>query len=97
MSELLLMVLTHKVADESAYRSGLPAWFDYIAGNHPHVLHHKVYLDEATGGIVNLQVHPGPESMRRCCSCSWPGLMSELGSLSSTVITSTSLADRRRS
>ena len=41
-----------KLADESAYRSGLTAWFDYIASNHPHVLHHKVYVDEATGGIV---------------------------------------------
>ena len=65
MSEPLLMVHTYKLADESAYRSGLTAWFDYIAGNHPHVLHHKVYLDEATGGIVNLQVHPGPESMEK--------------------------------
>jgi hypothetical protein len=37
MSEPLLMVHTYKVADESAYRSRLPAWFDYIAGNHPHV------------------------------------------------------------
>jgi hypothetical protein len=27
--------------------------------------YHKVYLDEATGGIVNLQVHPGPESMEK--------------------------------
>jgi hypothetical protein len=50
MSEPLLMVHTYKLADESAYRSGLTAWFDYIAGNHPHVLHHKVYVDEATGG-----------------------------------------------
>ena len=62
------------MADESAYRSRLPAWFDYIAGNHPHVLHHKVYLDEATGGIVNLQVHP----VERCCSSSWPESMGEL-------------------
>jgi hypothetical protein len=33
MSEPLLMVHTYKLADESAYRSGLTAWFDYIAGN----------------------------------------------------------------
>jgi hypothetical protein len=65
MSEPLLMVHTYKLADESAYRSRLTAWFDYIAGNHPHVLHHKVYVDEATGGIVNLQVHPGPEPMEK--------------------------------
>ena len=49
MSEPLLMVHTYKLADESAYRSRLTAWFDYIAGNHPHVLHHKVYVDEADG------------------------------------------------
>ena len=34
MSEPLPMVHTYKVADESANRSRLPAWFDYIAGNH---------------------------------------------------------------
>jgi hypothetical protein len=65
MSEPLLMMHTYKLADESAYRSRLTAWFDYIAGNHPDVLHHKAYIDEATGGIVNLQVHPGPESMEK--------------------------------
>jgi hypothetical protein len=63
MSEPLLKVHTYKVADESAYRPRLTAWFDHIAGNHPHVLHHKVYLDEATGGSSISRCTPGPASM----------------------------------
>lgn len=57
------MVHTYRLADAEAYRAKLADWFDYIAAHHPDVLHHKVYIDEAQGRILNLQVHPGPESM----------------------------------
>lgn len=85
MTEPLLMVHTYTLADESAYRSQLTAWFEYIAGNHPDVLHHKVYVDEATGGIVNLQVHPNPESMEKMMKLllarmdEWAGLIDPHG------------------
>jgi hypothetical protein len=65
MAEPLLMVHTYRLADAAAYRAKLTDWFEYIAANHPDVLHHKVYIDDAQEQILNLQVHPGPESMER--------------------------------
>jgi hypothetical protein len=85
MSEPLLMVHTYRLADAAAYRAKLTDWFGYIAANHPDVLHHKVYLDDAHGRILNLQVHPGPESMERMMQLfmsrmdEWTGLIDAEG------------------
>jgi hypothetical protein len=85
MSEPLMMVHTYTLADAPAYRAKLTDWFGYVASNHPDVLHHKVYVDDAQGQILNLQVHPGPESMERMMQLfmarmdEWTGLIDAEG------------------